>query len=126
LDLRLRELRFLPPFFALRLADRLADFLLPPFLAEAFLREERLLGAMVPKTGDYEFETNLRTAQPGGTKHKKIIQKGITKGSPSFGKLLWKQYIRFIETTRQSREMKECPLFTTRKNTCDDTHTRTP
>jgi hypothetical protein len=44
---------------------------LPPFLAEAFLREERLLGAMVPKTGDYEFETNLRTAQPGGTKHKK-------------------------------------------------------
>jgi len=68
LDLRLRELRFLPPFFALRLADRLADFLLPPFLAEAFLREERLLGAMVPKTGDYEVETKLRTAQPGGTK----------------------------------------------------------
>jgi len=57
LDLRLRELRFLPPFFALRLADRLADFLLPPFLAEAFLREERLLGAMVPSTGDYECKT---------------------------------------------------------------------
>jgi hypothetical protein len=74
LDLRLRELRFLPPFFALRLADRLADFLLPPFLAEAFLREERLLGAMVPKTGDYEFETNLRTAQPGGTKHTKSFK----------------------------------------------------
>jgi hypothetical protein len=54
LDLRLRERRFLPPFFALRLAERRAAFLLPPFLADAFLRDERLLGAMVQSTGDYE------------------------------------------------------------------------
>jgi hypothetical protein len=54
LEERLRERRFLPPFFALRLADRLAAFLLPPFLADAFLRDARLLGAMVPKTEDDE------------------------------------------------------------------------
>ena len=79
MDARLRERRFLlPPFFALRLADRLAAFLLPPFLAEAFLREERLLGAMVPTTGDYEYETNLRTTSTGGTKHNNPIQEGIT------------------------------------------------
>ena len=42
-----------PPFFELRLAERRDDFLLPPFFAEAFLREERLLGAMVRATRDY-------------------------------------------------------------------------
>ena len=57
MDLRLRERRFLPPFFALRLAERRAAFFLPPFLAEAFLREERLLGAMVSPTEDYGIET---------------------------------------------------------------------
>ena len=45
LDLRLRERRFDPRLFALRLAERFA-FLLPPFFAAAFLREERLFGAM--------------------------------------------------------------------------------
>ena len=50
MDLRLRELRFDARLFALRLADRLADFLLPPFFADAFLRDERLLGAMVLST----------------------------------------------------------------------------
>ena len=45
LDLRLRERRFDPRLFALRLAERFA-FLLPPFFADAFLREERLFGAM--------------------------------------------------------------------------------
>ena len=49
LDLRLRELRFDPRLFALRLAERFA-FLLPPFLADAFLREERLFGAMALPT----------------------------------------------------------------------------
>ena len=35
-----------PPFFELRLDER-RDFLLPPFFADAFLREARLFGAMV-------------------------------------------------------------------------------
>jgi hypothetical protein len=48
-DLRLRERRFDPRLFALRLAERLA-FLLPPFFAAAFLREERLFGAMALPT----------------------------------------------------------------------------
>ena len=42
---RRRELFFDERLFALRLAERLA-FLLPPFFADAFLREERLFGAM--------------------------------------------------------------------------------
>ena len=37
------------PFFALRLDER-RDFLLPPFFADAFLREERLFGAMALPT----------------------------------------------------------------------------
>ena len=46
LDLRLRERRFDERLFELRrLAERFA-FLLPPFFADAFLREERLFGAM--------------------------------------------------------------------------------
>ena len=56
LDLRLRELRLDPRLFALRLADRLA-FLLPPFFAAAFLREERLFGAMVQTTRNYGCNT---------------------------------------------------------------------
>ena len=69
MDLRLRERRLEPPFFELRLAerrDRRDDFLLPPFLADAFLREERLFGAMV--TRDYGGVTrdnfNLRGEAP--------------------------------------------------------------
>ena len=38
------------PFFALRRLDERRDFLLPPFFADAFLRDERLLGAMVLST----------------------------------------------------------------------------
>ena len=55
-DLRLRERRFDPRLFALRLAERLA-FLLPPFFAAAFLREERLFGAMVQTTRNYGCNT---------------------------------------------------------------------
>ena len=47
MDLRLRERRLELPFFALRRLDERRDFLLPPFFADAFLRDERLLGAMV-------------------------------------------------------------------------------
>jgi hypothetical protein len=38
------------------LAERLA-FLLPPFFAAAFLREERLFGAMVQTTRNYGCNT---------------------------------------------------------------------
>ena len=55
-DLRLRERRFDPRLFALRLAERLA-FLLPPFFAAAFLREARLFGAMVQTTRNYGCNT---------------------------------------------------------------------
>lgn len=55
-DLRLRERRTDPRLFALRLAERLA-FLLPPFFAAAFLREERLFGAMVQTTRNYGCNT---------------------------------------------------------------------
>ena len=55
-DLRLRERRFDPRLFALRLAERLA-FLLPPFFAAAFLREERLFGAMVQTIRNYGCNT---------------------------------------------------------------------
>ena len=50
------DLRFDPRLFALRLAERLA-FLLPPFFAAAFLREERLFGAMVQTTRNYGCNT---------------------------------------------------------------------
>jgi hypothetical protein len=75
LDLRLRERRFLPPFFALRLAERRAAFLLPPFLADAFLRDERLLGAMVQSTGDYEWETTSANYTIGRCQQKRHRKK---------------------------------------------------
>jgi len=82
LDLRLRERRFLlPPFLALRLAERRADFLLPPFLAEAFLRDERLLGAMVQSTGDYNTTGRqlLRITQSGDKSDRNTIVKKINE-----------------------------------------------
>ena len=77
LDLRLRELRFDPRLFALRLAERLA-FLLPPFFAAAFLREARLLGAMVRTTGNYGCGTTASNYERGGTKERTQI-KGATR-----------------------------------------------
>ena len=57
-------------WFALRLAERLDAFLLPPFLADALRREERLLGAMVQPTKDYGIETTASwTFGRDDTKH---------------------------------------------------------
>ena len=89
LDLRLRERRFDPRLFALRLAERFA-FLLPPFFADAFLREERLFGAMVlPNHKTYgcvttassiyhrEGKNNAKTHRnPGSTKAHIFSSKG--------------------------------------------------
>ena len=68
MDLRLRELRFDPRLFALRLADRLA-FLLPPFLADAFLREARLFGAMALPTLDLRVRDNCFCGLEKAEKH---------------------------------------------------------
>ena len=46
------------PFFALRRFDERRDFLLPPFFADAFLREERLFGAMVRSTSRLPIRDN--------------------------------------------------------------------
>ena len=69
MDLRLRERRFLPPFFALRLAERRAAFLLPPFLADAFLREARLFGAMALPTLDLRVRDNCFCGLEKAEKH---------------------------------------------------------
>ena len=45
------------PFFALRFDER-RDFRLPPFFADAFLREERLFGAMVLSTSTIRMRDN--------------------------------------------------------------------
>ena len=68
MDLRLRELRFDERLFALRLADRLADFLLPPFFADAFLREARLFGAMA--LNDLGLRVRETSSNCGGENHR--------------------------------------------------------
>ena len=76
MDLRLRELRFDARLFALRLADRLADFLLPPFFADAFLREARLFGAMVLNDLGLrvrETSSNCETGRKAQTKFRNLI-----------------------------------------------------
>ena len=89
MDLRLRERRFLPPFFALRLAERRAAFFLPPFLAEAFLREERLLGAMVSPTEDYGIETRCCKLD-NRERHKQTMHNRNSNGPKIFFKnILW-------------------------------------
>ena len=68
MDLRLRERRFDPRLFALRLAERFA-FLLPPFFADAFLREERLFGAMALPTLDLRVRDNCFCGLEKAEKH---------------------------------------------------------
>ena len=73
MDLRLRDLRFDPRLFELRLADRFA-FLLPPFLADAFLREERLFGAMSLPARDLRMRDNCVCDLENGENRNKKTQ----------------------------------------------------
>ena len=59
------------PFFALRFDER-RDFRLPPFFADAFLREERLFGAMVLSTSRLRMRDNCDLKGEDRT-HQQII-----------------------------------------------------
>ena len=59
------------PFFALRFDER-RDFRLPPFFADAFLREERLFGAMVLSTSTIRMRDNCDLKGEDRT-HQQII-----------------------------------------------------